>query len=35
MLNRIVILLGIRPERAQHPDVWRAKPVIEKAAKER
>lgn len=33
LLGRIVMLLGIAPERAQHSDVWRAKPVIEAAAK--
>ena len=29
MLKRIVALLKINPDRAQHADVWRARPVIE------
>ena len=32
-LKRIALLLGIRPERAQHTDVWRARPVIVSASK--
>ena len=32
MLGRLVMLLGVRPERAQHPDVWRARPIIKAAA---
>jgi nitrate reductase assembly molybdenum cofactor insertion protein NarJ len=33
MLGRIARLLMVRPDRAQHTDVWRAKPVIEEAAR--